>query len=75
MVQTAIHGVRIYVRFVDWEILFMEKKLQYEYLKRFVDNYRTRKTYNPIMLRVFDILLSDLEADVITNVITKRKSK
>jgi predicted tellurium resistance membrane protein TerC len=68
MVQTAIHGVCIYVRFVDWKILFMEKKLQYEYLKRFVDNYRTRKTYDPMMLRVFDILLADLEADVITQI-------
>jgi len=46
----------------------MEKKLQYEYLKRFVDNYRTRKTYDPMMLRVFDILLADLEADVITQI-------
>lgn len=53
----------------------MEKKVQYEYLKRFVDHYRTRKTYDPMMLRVFDILLANLEADVITNVITKRKSK
>ena len=53
----------------------MEKKLQYEYLKRFVDHYRTRKTYDPMLLRVFDILLAELESEVITEVITKRKSK
>jgi len=53
----------------------MEKKLQYEYLKKFVNQYRTRKTYDPMMLRVFDILLADLKAEVITQVITERKSK
>jgi hypothetical protein len=53
----------------------LSKILQYQYLKRFVDQYRTRKTYNPMMLRVFDILLANLEAEVITKVITERKSK
>jgi len=51
----------------------MEKKLQYEYLKRYVTKYRTRKTYDPMMLRVFDILLADLEADVITYMKGKQK--
>ena len=46
----------------------MEIKLQYEYLKRFVQQYRTRKTYDPIMLRVFDIILADLEAEMITQI-------
>lgn len=46
----------------------MEIKLKYQYLKRFVQQYRTRKTYDPIMLRVFDILLADLEAEVITEI-------
>lgn len=53
----------------------MEIKLQYEYLKRFVDQYRTRKTYDPMMLRVFDILLANLEAEVITQIKTKGKLK
>ncbi len=46
----------------------MEKKLQYEIFKRFVMQYRTRKTYDPMVLRVLDILLADLESDVITQI-------
>jgi hypothetical protein len=45
----------------------------YEYLKQFVTRYRTRKTYDPMLLRVFDILLADLESEVITQVITQKK--
>lgn len=45
----------------------------YEYLKQYVAKYRTRKTYDPMMLRVFDILLAELESDVITEVITLKK--
>jgi hypothetical protein len=44
----------------------MDKKLQYEYLKQFVNRYRTNKTYSPMMLRVFEILLSDLESEIIS---------
>lgn len=46
----------------------MEKRIQYQYLKRFVDQYRARKTYDPMMLRVFDILLADLESEIISEI-------
>lgn len=51
----------------------MEKRIVYEYLKRFVTSYRTRKSYDPMMLRVFEILLADIEADIITQMKGKRK--
>lgn len=45
----------------------------YEHLKRFVTTYRTRKSYDPMMLRVFEMILADLEADVITQMKGKQK--
>jgi NADPH-dependent 7-cyano-7-deazaguanine reductase QueF len=39
----------------------------YQYLKRFVTSYRTRKSYDPMMLRIFEILLTELESEIISN--------
>jgi hypothetical protein len=39
----------------------------YQHLKRFVTSYRTRKSYDPIMLRIFGILLAELESEIISN--------
>jgi NADPH-dependent 7-cyano-7-deazaguanine reductase QueF len=40
----------------------------YEHLKRYVTKYRTFKTHDPMMLRIFEILLADLESDIITQI-------
>jgi hypothetical protein len=40
----------------------------YEHLKRYVTKYRKFKTHDPMMLRIFEILLADLESDIITQI-------
>lgn len=47
--------------------------MMYEYLKRFVTTYRTRKSYDPMMLRIFETLLADIESDIITQMKGKQK--
>lgn len=39
----------------------------YEYLKSYTKRYAERKTHDPMMLRVFNILLAELESEVITD--------
>ncbi len=34
--------------------------------------YRTRKNYDPIMLRVFEILLANLESEIISEIKGKK---
>jgi len=45
----------------------MEKRIMYQYLKRFITTYRTRKSYDPMMLRIFEILLAEIESEIISN--------
>jgi hypothetical protein len=49
----------------------MKKTKVYEYLKQYIISYAKRKTHDPMMLRVFRIILHDLESDIITEI--KRK--
>ncbi len=46
----------------------MEKRIQYEHLKRFIVQYGSRKIYDPMMLRIFKILLADLESEIISEI-------
>jgi hypothetical protein len=43
------------------------KQMQYDYLKNFIATYGTRKTHNPMLLRVFKSILLDIESDIITH--------
>jgi hypothetical protein len=47
----------------------------YEHLKRFVTSYRTRKSYDPVMLRIFGILLAELESEIISEHMKRKKLK
>jgi NADPH-dependent 7-cyano-7-deazaguanine reductase QueF len=44
----------------------MEKRIMYQHLKRFITTYRTRKSYDPMMLRIFEILLAEIESEIIS---------
>ena len=45
----------------------MDKTKMYEYLKDYIKRYAQRKYHDPMMLRVFNILLTELESEIITN--------
>jgi hypothetical protein len=51
----------------------MEKTKMYEYLKNYTKRYAERKTHDPMMLRVFNILLAELESEVITDYMKGKK--
>lgn len=53
----------------------MEKTKMYEYLKAYIKRYAQRKTHDPMMLRVFNILLAELESEIITNEMKRKYSK
>lgn len=46
----------------------MEKRIMYQHLKEYITKYRTLKTHDPMMLRIFEILLADMESDIITQI-------
>lgn len=45
----------------------MEKITQYKYLKDYIKRYAERKSHDQMMLKVFNILLTNLESEIITN--------
>jgi hypothetical protein len=47
----------------------------YQYLKDYIKRYAQRKSHDPMMLRVFNILLTDLESQIITEYMKGKKSK
>jgi hypothetical protein len=53
----------------------MEKITQYEYLKDYIKKYTQRKSYNIMMLKVFNILLTDLESEIISEHMKRKKLK
>jgi hypothetical protein len=45
----------------------MDKTKMYEYLKNYIKRFAQRKSHDPMMLRVFNILLTELESEIISN--------
>jgi hypothetical protein len=43
------------------------KQMQYNYLKTFIATYEKRKSCDPMLLRVFNTILLDIESDIITD--------
>jgi hypothetical protein len=53
----------------------MEKIFQYNYLKKFLQKYRSAKRADPMMIKVFDSILSDIETDIISEDLKRRNLK
>lgn len=51
----------------------MDKRTQYEYLKNFLVRYRAGKRSDPMMIRVFSILLANLESEIISQHMRNKK--
>jgi hypothetical protein len=51
----------------------MDKRTQYEYLKHFLERYRSGKRSDPMMIRLFSILLADLESEIISDYMRNKK--
>jgi hypothetical protein len=53
----------------------MEKIFQFNYLKKFLQTYRSAKRADPMMIKIFDSILSDLETEIISADIKRRNLK
>jgi|694.fasta_scaffold30044_10 hypothetical protein len=53
----------------------MEKIFQFNYLKKFLQKYRSSKRADPMMIKVFDSILSDIETDIISEDLKRRNLK
>jgi len=53
----------------------MEKIFQFNYLKKFLQNYRSAKRADPMMIKVFDSILSDIESEIISEDMKRRNVK
>jgi cytochrome c553 len=53
----------------------MEKIFQYNYLKKFLQTYRSGKRADPMMIKVFDSILSDIESEIISEDMKRRNIK
>jgi hypothetical protein len=53
----------------------MEKIFQFNYLKKFLQKYRSSKRADPMMIKVFDTILSDIESEIISEDLKRRNLK